>query len=237
MATLYTNHISGVLDAGISSGATVLESSTFVDLPTVASPDILWLVIDPEGTAGDPEVVKVTQHTGSSEFVTVTRGQQDSSARSHLISVPVVHATTAEDLTSFVADGGWQSFTPSWNELTIGNGSSTGRLRYITPKVMHVRARAIVGGTTTATLSPITLDVPDSQTASHGNGPCLGSVGVWDDSGSVWYSGLSVSTGDDNVISAHVNDGVGLSTAPVTGDPVFSDVGDELVIDIIIELD
>lgn len=102
MAVLYTNFIDGVLSADASSATTTVSASVFADLPEVTGGDEVWLVIDPDASAGAPEIVKVTAHALSSTDVTVERAQQGTTARAHLTSVRVTNAATSSDLGSFV---------------------------------------------------------------------------------------------------------------------------------------
>src|SRR5210317_377116 len=94
MSSLVEDFKSGFLSAGISSVDTSLSSSEFSVLQVVASPDTMKIVLDPQGIAGDPEIVTVTTHTASATTVTVTRG---GNARSHSSSTRWVHAATASD--------------------------------------------------------------------------------------------------------------------------------------------
>lgn len=83
MAAIYSNFQQGTLSANITNVATTITSSGFSTLPVVASPDTMWLVLDPNSSAGAPEIVQVTTHTSGSTSVTVTRAQQSTTARSH----------------------------------------------------------------------------------------------------------------------------------------------------------
>lgn len=102
MSTLFRNNLSGTLSATAAIGATSLSSAGFANLPVVSSPDVMWLTLDPEGTAGAPEIVQVTAHTASATTVTVVRAQQGTTAREHLSTVAWVHALTRTDIDDFV---------------------------------------------------------------------------------------------------------------------------------------
>jgi len=99
---VYTNFIDGSLSAGISPADGTATAAVFATLPAITGTDYAWLVIDPDAGAGAPEVVKVTAHTASSTTVTISRGQQGSSARAHLTAVRVTNPVTKADLDSFV---------------------------------------------------------------------------------------------------------------------------------------
>ena len=78
MARLRYSALSGALDASIDGTEVTLSSPGFADLPVVASPNHLALILDPEQVAGDPEIVYVTAHTAAATTVTVTRGREQS---------------------------------------------------------------------------------------------------------------------------------------------------------------
>lgn len=104
MSTLYANHLSGTItDNPLSSGATTVNSAGFAALPVVSAPDTMWLVLDPVGVNGAPEIVKITAHTAAATSVTVTRAQQSTTARSHPTSSAWAVATTADDLNGLPA--------------------------------------------------------------------------------------------------------------------------------------
>lgn len=103
MATLYENLQGGTItDSPLTSGATTINSSAFQYLPEVTGGDIMFLTLDPEGSAGDPEIVKVTAHTAAATAVTVVRAQQDTTAREHLAATQWVHALTETDIGEFL---------------------------------------------------------------------------------------------------------------------------------------
>jgi microcystin-dependent protein len=101
MATLVENFQSGTIsDNPLTDVATSVTSTAFASLPVVSAPDVMKLVLDPEGVAGDPEIVTVTAHTSSSTSVTVTRGSNN---RQHLISTKWVMAATKAEWDSVLA--------------------------------------------------------------------------------------------------------------------------------------
>jgi microcystin-dependent protein len=105
MATLFRNFQGGAItDNPLTSGATTISSAAFAALPVVAGPDVMYLVLDPEATAGAPEVVKVTAHSASATSVTVVRAQQSSVARAHNAGTVWRHTATQADLESFLTN-------------------------------------------------------------------------------------------------------------------------------------
>jgi hypothetical protein len=98
MGALFSNFLAGtVSDNPLTNVATTLNSAALVNMPVIAAPDYMWIVFDPMGIAGAPEIAKVTAHTASATSVTIARAQQGSAARQHLLGVPWVNTGTAYD--------------------------------------------------------------------------------------------------------------------------------------------
>jgi hypothetical protein len=88
----------GVLtDNPLTSGATVVNSSGFASLLTVAGSDDLLLTLDPGALYGDPEIIRVTAHTAAATSVTCVRGHDATTARAHQAGVQWVHSPYVED--------------------------------------------------------------------------------------------------------------------------------------------
>ncbi len=103
MPVLYHSFKSGTLtDNPLTNVATTANSAGFSALPVITNPDTCWLVLDPEGSAGTPEIVQVTAHTSSATSLTIVRGQQTatggSTARQHNVGTKWVLALTPSDL-------------------------------------------------------------------------------------------------------------------------------------------
>ncbi len=109
MARLRYSARSGTLDAAIDESEGGLSSPEFADLPVVASPDYLALILDPERAAGAPEVVYVTAHTSAATSVTVTRGREQThgapAGRSHASGVTWHHGPTPGEFIGDVHGG------------------------------------------------------------------------------------------------------------------------------------
>lgn len=104
MATLYENLQGGTItDNPLTSGATTINSSAFQYLPTVSGSDIMYITLDPDGSAGAPEIVKITAHTAAATSVTVARAQQDTTARSHVTGTEWIHGLTEDDVDTIFA--------------------------------------------------------------------------------------------------------------------------------------
>ena len=97
-----TDNVFGTLtDNPLTSGATTMNSAGLANLAAVSSAHAL-IVIDPLRSAGAPECVIVTAHTGSATSATITRGAYGTSARQHASGVLWVHAPSVEDFIRIV---------------------------------------------------------------------------------------------------------------------------------------
>lgn len=106
MTVLLQDFLSGNLGSTLASGASgAVTDSSFAALPVVTSPDTLKLVLDPDGTAGDPEIITITQHTAASTTATITRASEGTTARQHLASTKWVNAVTTTDFNRIGFDG------------------------------------------------------------------------------------------------------------------------------------
>lgn len=119
MAAIYSNFQQGTLSASINASATAITSDQFASLPVVASPDVIYIVLDPVRAAGEAEIVTVTAHTASSTTITVTRGSQSSTARSHSLGITWSHAWTKAD-----ADLMPHRVLTTKGDLILGTGSN-----------------------------------------------------------------------------------------------------------------
>lgn len=91
------NFLGGTLSSPVGMGATTMNSANLNDMAVIASPTIAVVVLDPLGTAGDPEIVHVTAHTAASTSATITRAQEGTAERTHLAGVTWKHAPVAKD--------------------------------------------------------------------------------------------------------------------------------------------
>lgn len=98
MATIYQNFISGTLTADPGVGGVSIAGSALADLVAVTGPDTMWVVLDPLGVNGDPEIVQVTGHTAAATTAVVVRAQQGTVARAHPIGTTFTVAATKADL-------------------------------------------------------------------------------------------------------------------------------------------
>lgn len=142
MAKLLENFAWGVLDSGVSDTDTTLDSSEFERLPVVEGGDTLTIILDPDESAGEPEIVYVTAHTADSSSVTVDRGEEDTTARSHGSNTKWVHSLTKLDLVTStdLSDG-------LAEKLDLSGGTLTGNLEVQGGIVQGVDQRTSASGT------------------------------------------------------------------------------------------
>lgn len=94
-----TAFLSGTItDNPLAVGGTTLNSAGLASLPAIVAPQIAVLVLDPTGSAGAPEVIWVTAHTGSATSATISRGKEGSSAREHASGISWAHGPTIIDI-------------------------------------------------------------------------------------------------------------------------------------------
>lgn len=120
MAILYDNFVGGLIsDDPLTSGATTINSPGLANLSAVASPNLMWLVLDPDGVAGAPEIVLVTEHTASATSATVIRGQQGTAARQHLLNTEWGNNWTGSD-----ADTALTSVLTTKGDVAVATGAN-----------------------------------------------------------------------------------------------------------------
>lgn len=103
MARVRTNFTYGTLSSQLLIAGTTLSSTGLQYLAAVASPDYAVIILDPNRSAGAPEIVYVTAHTASATTATISRAQESTSARQHEAGVLWVHGVVSSDV--FDPDG------------------------------------------------------------------------------------------------------------------------------------
>lgn len=123
------------------------------------------------------------------------------------------------------------SFTPSWGNTTVGNGTSTGYYQY-TPDGIRVRA-ALTFGSTTAFTGTATLTVPNSEMAASGM-EAMGNARFVDDSTAAnTTTGTCTITAGSGSITPQASTG---STVINSSAPFTWATGDILRLDIVVPL-
>ncbi len=107
MTVLWGNFLAGTTTNNpLAVGGTTLTSTELATLPTVTSPDVMWIVLDPRSLQAGREIVLVTDHAASSTSATITRAQQDTSALSHPLGTEWIVGVTKSDLEGFLLRAG-----------------------------------------------------------------------------------------------------------------------------------
>lgn len=89
------NNVQGTLSSTMNSTGTTMNSAGLANLEAISSTEHAAIIIDPGRTAGAPEIVHVTAHTGSATSATVVRGREGTAARAHSSTEEWIHAPTA----------------------------------------------------------------------------------------------------------------------------------------------
>ena len=115
----------------------------------------------------------------------------------------------------------WNDFTPSWNNLTVGNASVNDGAWHYTDGGAIVRVSIIFGSTSSISTS-VSLDVPGGLSTRSDGVRTIGQVHILDSSSGVDYDGTSLLTTAGSTISLYAGDNV-TSTNPMswaTGDQI-----------------
>lgn len=163
MTRVRTDNVFGTItDNPLTSGATTMNSAGLANLAAVSSTEAI-IILDPNRVAGAPEIVVVTAHTGSATSATIQRGQFGTTARQHASGTAWVHGpiasnastyvTAADDQGDFVPTNGWESWTPTLTNLTLGNGTVTAKFRRVGTTI-EFRFRFSLGSTSAVGTDP-----------------------------------------------------------------------------------
>lgn len=170
MATTFPkwqNFLGGTLDSDHTSSTTTLTSAALAAMVAVAADDYMKIVLDPDGLAGEPEIVYVSVHPAAATTATIVRGQEGTTARAHRQDVPWVHAVVASDIS-----GAWAAYTPAWTSNgtapALGNGTSVGAFRQ-EGKTVFFRIDLTFGSTSTFGTGAYRFSLPVSALALTAN--------------------------------------------------------------------
>jgi hypothetical protein len=88
----------------------------------------------------------------------------------------------------------WKTWTPSWTNLTVGNGTVTGVYRWV-GRLVFCRL-SIVFGSTTSISGDVKFTLPDNRAANAGtaNATPMGQVSMFDTSAGAVFSGTIVNS-------------------------------------------
>lgn len=115
----------------------------------------------------------------------------------------------------------WTSYTPTWQNVTVGNGTSTGEYRYRGDD-LEVNARFILGSSSSVS-SNVMLAVPDGQTVT--GIVALGTATFVDSSTKEWIGVARSIAADTSITFYHGSTGTGNVSAT---DPFTFGTGDEI---------
>jgi len=94
-----SNFVGGLVDtADLSASGTTLNSAGLAAIPVaIGSTNHMAITLDPDGLYGAPEIAYITALTLGATSCTLSRGQEGTTARQHLMDTPWVHAPTTRD--------------------------------------------------------------------------------------------------------------------------------------------
>lgn len=90
-----------ITDNPLTNVATTMNSAGLANVSAVSSNHAI-LILDPLRSAGAPEIVVITAHTGAATSATITRGALGTSARQHASGTLWVMAPTIDDVIRIV---------------------------------------------------------------------------------------------------------------------------------------
>jgi len=163
----FQNKYTSTLSASISA------SDTTISLVSVPTPTEGFLVIEPDSST-NYEIIYYTSKTGSAVIcpsAAAGRGQDDSTAASHT-SGSVVRMDTTAGMFEVLQNGtaltwaspsSWTSYTPTFANFTIGNGTVSARYTQI-GKIIHATGKVTLSTTSTMGTQPnMTLPVTSNS--------------------------------------------------------------------------
>jgi hypothetical protein len=132
------------------------------------------------------------------------------------------------------------SFAPSWNNVTVGNGTNTGRWGYYHPQLLYVEAD-LVFGTTTAVTGGAQLVLPNSETiAAYLGSNIICGQGAFNDTGTTTYVGIVRGTSGGSAVDvmALANSGSYSARATISSTiPMTWTTGDVLSVQALVPVD
>ncbi len=173
-----TNSTTAVLSAaatGTGSARTwtisrhlVIQSAALAAAVAVASTQHLMAVLDPDGMAGEPEIVKVTKHDAVATWAQVTRAQEGGSiARAHAAGTDWIHGALASDLALPVSATVLTSeSTTTTTYSAFGSGPAVDVMVPESGKILVAITADISADTLTTTRASFALSGANTQAAS-----------------------------------------------------------------------
>ena len=117
-------------------------------------------------------------------------------------------------------EGEWQDWTPSYTNLTVGDGSISARYTQI-GKLVIARFRFDLGSTSTIGTGPA-ISLPIDAVNGDANGPPLGTA-ICKDSTGAWFAATAIQSGTTDVgINLYDPSGTYISSLAVTATAPFT---------------
>lgn len=165
-----------ITDNPLTAVATSISSSEFATLPVIASPDILAMVLDPEGAFGAAEIVHVTAHTAAATTVTVTRGSAivspagdtGTASREHPVNTVWRHGDTLADANHLIPRGVVETLVTDDSGAALDLDASTATVFEITltGSPTFTFSGAVAAGSVSAFTLVLVQDATGSRTVT-----------------------------------------------------------------------
>lgn len=136
------NLVSGTLSSSLTNVATSMSSAGLANLGVIDATNYAAVTIE-------NEIVWVTAHTAGATTATILRAQEGTAAAAHSSSVAWQHGPTAFDLGT-----DWTSWTPTWTNLTVGNGTVLAKYTKIS-RTVHFRIKFTLGSSSSVGTGPV----------------------------------------------------------------------------------
>lgn len=176
MTRVRTDNVFGTItDNPLTNVATTMNSAGLANLAAVSSKEAI-IILDPNRVSGAPEIVVVTAHTGAATSATIQRGQFGTSARQHASGTAWVHgpiagnattyATAADDQGDVLPVDGWESWTPTFTNFTLSNGTINHALFIRLGRTIFYRLAVTLGSSSSMGTEPA-FSLPVERSASY----------------------------------------------------------------------
>jgi hypothetical protein len=124
----------------------------------------------------------------SSTVLTVTGGTDYTVANSAISGIYYSKASTPQGFPQ------WFNWTPSWTNLTVGNGTVTYAKFMQTGKTVHFKVRFVFGSTSSMGTSPY-FTAPVTESSDYSTFDPIGTAIFYDATATTYYEGLSTAQG------------------------------------------
>lgn len=95
---VFQDFIGGELTADHTNVVTTMTSDALEAVVDIAGDEFMYVTLDPDGVAGEPEIVKITAHTASVPSATIERGALGTIARAHKSGIEWTAPVVTEDM-------------------------------------------------------------------------------------------------------------------------------------------